>query len=86
MADLALGLGFERSPAPRSNNQRFAGKLGNAAAQGISDGIITGMQSPPPMVAPFSPMHKVKYTIGPMLEMEVPIFGLEPGQGRQSSP
>ena len=72
--DLALGLGFERSPAPRSNNQRFAGKLGNAAAQGISDGI-TGMQSPPPMVAPFSPkMREVKYTIGPMLEMEVPIF------------
>ncbi len=78
--DLAMGLTFERSPAPPSQNQRFAGKVGNAAAQGVVDGI-TGMSSPGPMVAPFSPkMREVKYTLGPMIQMEIPIFDYNQAQ------
>ncbi len=78
--DLALGLTFERMPAPPAQNQRFAGKLGNAAAQGVVDGV-TGMSSGGPMVAPFSPkMRDVKYTIGPMIQMEIPIFDYNQAQ------
>ncbi|HSW45825.1 MAG TPA: TolC family protein [Phycisphaerae bacterium] len=72
--DLAIGLTFERAPAPPAQNQRFVGKLGNAAAQGTAN-AITGMPPGGPMVAPFSPkMREVKYGLGPMIEMEVPIF------------
>ncbi|MGB9625563.1 MAG: TolC family protein, partial [Phycisphaerae bacterium] len=70
----AIGLSLERSPAPPSNNQKFAGKLGNAAAQGIVDGVY-GMKPGPPMISPFNPkMREVKYTLGPMAVLEVPIF------------
>ena len=72
--DLAVGFTFERAPAPPAQNQRFIGKLGNAAAQGAAN-AITGMPAGGPMVAPFSPkMREVKYGLGPMIEMEVPIF------------
>jgi len=72
--EVGLGLTFERAPAPRSQNQRLVGRAGNAAAQGVA-GAIMGMPPTGPMVAPFNPkMREVKYTIGPMIEMEIPIF------------
>ena len=73
--DLALAFTFERAPAPRSQNQQLSGKLGNAAVQGLADGLA-GMSGPTtPMVAPFEPkMREVKYMMGPMIEMEIPIF------------
>jgi len=68
--ELALGLTFERSPAPRSQNPTVAGRLGNAAAQGL-----TGGTAEKPAFTPFRPKDReVKYTLGPMIEMEVPIF------------
>ncbi len=67
--DLALGMTFERAAAPPSQNQQLAGRLGNAAAEGAGG----GMGRPAP--APFSPKPRdVKYTLGPMIDIEVPIF------------
>jgi cobalt-zinc-cadmium efflux system outer membrane protein len=78
--DVALGFSLERSPAPPSNNQKIAGKLGNAAAQGVVDGVY-GMPPGPPMISPFNPkMREVKYTMGPMIDMEIPIFDYNQAQ------
>jgi outer membrane protein, heavy metal efflux system len=74
--EIALGLGFERSPAPPSNDQRAAGKFGNALAQDLVN-QAWGQPSEvgPPEVQPFSPKaREVRYTIGPMIDMEIPIF------------
>ncbi len=74
--ELALGLGFERMPAPRSSNQQLIGRFGNKLAQSTVD-RLWGMPVEPeaPMVEPFGPkMREVKYTIGPMIDMEIPIF------------
>ena len=72
--EVGLGFSFERSPAPRSRNLGIPGQVGNAAAQGAVNGL-TGMTPQPPMVEPFSVMRReVTYTLGPMIQMEVPIF------------
>jgi cobalt-zinc-cadmium efflux system outer membrane protein len=80
LPEMALGLTLERSPAPRSNNPKWAGQAGNIAARGLVD-RAAGMPSGPMLPAPFSPkMREVEYTIGPMLELELPLF--DQGQGR----
>ena len=77
---LALGLGVERSPAPRSNNPKLLGQAGNIAARGLTD-RLTGMQSPIMLPAAFSPTaREAEWTVGPMLEMKLPIF--DQGQGK----
>ncbi len=68
--DFALGLTFERAPAARSQNQTWAGKFGNSAFRAVVNDI-------PPFEAPlpFAPRDRdVKYTTGPMLELEIPLF------------
>lgn len=68
--ELALGLTFERSAAPRSQNPTFAGRAGNAAAQGLG-----GASPEAPRVMPFSPKSReVKYLVGPMIDVELPLF------------
>lgn len=82
--DLALGFTFERAPAPRSQNPGLAGQAANAAVQGVSNAIM-GMPPTPPMAAPFSPkMREVTYTMGPMLEMEIPIFDYNQAQAAKA--
>lgn len=72
--ELTLGLSFERSPAPQSNNPSLAGRAGNAAAEGFS-GALTGNMGGGTGRAPFAPkMRDVKYMLGPMLDLEIPIF------------
>jgi outer membrane protein TolC len=74
--ELALGLGFERMAAPPSQNQQLIGRFGNKLAQNLVD-RLWGMPggASPPMFEPFGPkMREVKYTIGPMIDMELPIF------------
>lgn len=74
--DVAVGAAFERMAAPPSQNQTLAGRLGNKVAQTTVDrlwGMPAG--SSPPMVAPFGPkLREVEYTVGPMIDMEIPIF------------
>jgi len=74
--EIALGLGFERMAAPPSQNQRPIGRIGNNVAQNVVNdlwGMPNGAGAP--MVEPFGPkMREVKYTIGPMIDMEIPIF------------
>jgi cobalt-zinc-cadmium efflux system outer membrane protein len=72
--EVALGFTFERAPAPRSNNQRFVGKLGNSAVEAAAAGAA-GMPQPMPPVMPFNPkVREVVYTLGPMIDLELPIF------------
>jgi cobalt-zinc-cadmium efflux system outer membrane protein len=71
---LGVGLGFERAAAPRSNNPTWAGRAGNAAVRGLTDRAL-GMESAPMPMPAFEPkMREMKWTVGPMFEMELPIF------------
>ena len=68
--DVAVGLTFERAPAPPSQNQSLGGRLGNAAAAGLQGG-----QSESAPVMPFGPKpREVEWTVGPMIDFELPIF------------
>ena len=68
--EVAVGLTFERSPAPRSQNPTVAGRLGNSVAQGLQGGAS---RSEPTM--PFGPKARdLKYVTGPMIDFELPIF------------
>ncbi len=74
--ELALGFTFERAPGPRSRNLGIPGRLGNAAAQGVANGLA-GMppETSVPMAGPFGVTRRdVTYTLGPMIEMELPLF------------
>ncbi len=74
LPDLALGLSFERMAAPRSNNPSLAGRAGNAVVEGVNNGL-TGQMGGGGMPGPFAPkMREVDFTVGPMVELEVPIF------------
>jgi len=76
---IRVGLGLERSPAPRSNNQSFAGRIGNEVTKKVLE-RAQGMQSAA-MLAPFSvKTREVEYTVGPMFEMEVPLFDRKQAQ------
>lgn len=68
--EVMVGLGFERAPAPPSQNQGLAGRVGNAVAGGLQTGAIE-----PEPVIPFAPKpREVDWTIGPMIDFELPIF------------
>lgn len=68
--EMALGLTFERAPAPRAQDPTLRGQLGNAAVRAATNNVAE-----PEFIPPFSPQPRdLKYTIGPMLEMELPIF------------
>jgi outer membrane protein, heavy metal efflux system len=66
--EVAAGLTFERAPAPRSRSTSLAGRAGNEVARSLQGG------SPPP-VLPFerSP-QEMKWMVGPMFDVELPIF------------
>lgn len=71
---LSVGLGLERAAAMRSNNQKLAGRVGNIAAGGLTDRLM-GMPSTPMPMAPFEPkMRQMDWMLGPMLDMELPLF------------
>lgn len=68
--EVAVGLTFERSPAPRSQNQQLAGRLGNAAVQ-----TAAGNAPEAAPLAPFAPGERDgDWMVGPMFEIELPIF------------
>ncbi len=68
--EVAVGLTFERSPAPRSQNQQLAGRLGNAAVQ-----TAAGSTPEAAPLAPFAPgARDVDWMVGPMFEVELPLF------------
>lgn len=68
--EMAIGLTFERAPAPRSQNPTPQGRLGNAAYRGATNNIAE-----PEATLPFAPKARdIKYLTGPMFEMELPIF------------
>lgn len=74
--ELALGLGFERMAAPPSQNRQPIGRFGNAMSQNLLDQAWGMPGDPgPPMIEPFGPkMREVEYTVGPMIDIELPIF------------
>jgi outer membrane protein TolC len=65
--EVMVGLGFERAPSAGSQGPSAAGTAGNALATGLQ-----GMSEP---YVPFSPNERdVKWTVGPMIDIELPIF------------
>jgi len=75
--EVALGFTAERAPAPRaSRGPTIPARVGNAAAQAIADRVYGVAPMPTaPMIQPWVPkMYDVKWTLGPMLELELPIF------------
>lgn len=78
---LAVGLGFQRMAAPRSNNPSLAGRAGNAAFAGAWNQALGMPPSGPMPPTLFQPkMRDVDTMVGPMFMMELPIF--DQGQGR----
>lgn len=74
--ELAVGFTFERSPAPRSAGPSAGARAFDAAAGGLERGLSgeTAMPSLPRLSPRARPPRDIKYTLGPMIEMEVPIF------------
>lgn len=74
--DLALGLAFERAPRGRTRGASIRALAADQAAQGFVNGI--NQVEPMPEVAQIAPLprptREVTYTLGPMMEMELPIF------------
>lgn len=71
---MSLALSFERGAAPRAASSGLPSRFGNAAAGGIVNSILGGQPSPP-MPQPFRPnVPQVDFAIGPMLDLELPIF------------
>jgi outer membrane protein TolC len=68
--EVAVGLTFERAAAPPSQNPSLAGRAGNAAVQGLSGGTME-----PEPIMPYGPKPRdMKWTVGPMIDVELPIF------------
>lgn len=68
--EVALGLSFERAPAPRSRDLKFGQRLGNAAALGAQ-----GVTAEPEPITPWASRERMSdWTVGPMIDFELPIF------------
>lgn len=84
LPDLALGVTFERAPRGRTRGASLRARASDAAASGFVSGLSSGMnggggmqQIGPPVsqIAPMPrPTREVTYTLGPMIEFELPIF------------
>ncbi len=65
-----FSIAFERDAAPRSQNPSVAAQAGNALVGGL-----TGGGPEPPGIEPFGPKPRdVKWMVGPMMDLEIPIF------------
>lgn len=65
-----FSIAFERDPAPRSQNPSVAAMGGNALVGGL-----TGGGPERPSIEPFGPKPRDgKWMVGPMLDLEIPIF------------
>lgn len=74
LPDVAVGIGFQRTAGTRSNNPSWAGRAGNTAVRGLV-GQATGMPAAPMVGDAFQPkMREMKWMVGPMFDMELPIF------------
>jgi outer membrane protein TolC len=74
--ETAVGFSFERAPAGSRRSARIRVLAADAAAEGAVQGLTGGGPMPQaPQFAPRPrPVREVKYTLGPMIEMEIPIF------------
>lgn len=77
LPEMALGFTFERAAAPRApRGPTIPARVGNAASQALVDralGVAPMVQAP--MAQPWQPrMRDVTWTLGPALELEVPLF------------
>lgn len=73
LPETKLGFTFERAPARRASVNRLGARVANAAAQGLVNGIEGSM--PPGTLMPIvDEPRELKWTAGPMLDIELPIF------------
>lgn len=68
--EVALGVSFERPPGPRASGLKPGARVGNAVAQGLQGQIV----EPSPRMPFAAPVREVDFTIGPMIDFELPIF------------
>jgi cobalt-zinc-cadmium efflux system outer membrane protein len=76
LPDLALGFTFERAAAPRApRGPTLPARFGNATAQSLVNRAFGQNMPMPPEVAPWQPkMREAKWTLGPALDLEIPLF------------
>jgi len=77
LPDLALGFSFERAPATRgARGPTIPARVGNATAQALANQVYgVKPMAQAPAVAPWQPkVHEVKWTLGPMIDLEIPLF------------
>lgn len=83
--DLAVGFTFERAPRGRTRGASPKALAFDAITQNFAEGFndslgghSTGPVAPLDMIEPIAPLprptREVKYTLGPMIEFELPIF------------
>lgn len=74
LPDLAVGVGFQRTGAPAGSGPSLAGRAGNTLVRGLA-GRVTGVPARPMVGDAFQPrMREMKWMVGPMFDMELPIF------------
>ena len=76
LPELALGFSFERAAAARApRGPTVPARIGNAAAQAVTNRIYGASEPEVPQIAPWTPKaREVTWTLGPMIEMTLPIF------------
>jgi outer membrane protein TolC len=81
--ELAVGLSFERAPRGRTRGASAKALAFDAFAEGLNEGLNDaaghgGGAMPIGPIEPIAPLprptREVKYTLGPMFELELPIF------------
>ncbi|NOS99988.1 MAG: TolC family protein [Phycisphaerales bacterium] len=78
--EVAVGLTFERSPAPRSQNPTIAGRAGNALVEGLRGDVPELGRA-----SAFEPESRdIEWTVGPMIDFELPIFDWNQAQVAKS--
>lgn len=78
--EVAVGLTFERSPAPRSQNATLAGTAGNALVSGLRGDVPEWGRG-----SPFDPKTRdIEWTVGPMIDFELPIFDWNQAQSAKA--
>ena len=77
LPDLALGFSFERAPATRAaRGPTIPARVGNATAQALANQVYgVKPMAQAPALAPWQPkIREVKWTLGPMIDLEIPLF------------
>ncbi len=75
LPDVALGFSFERAPrAGSSGGTSIPARVGNAGAQALAGRALGAAEGAPPLQPWQSSRNNFSWTLGPMIEIEIPVF------------